>query len=287
LTASEADRATGMATKWEAVGVGLTGIAVLLLLFFVYLFAFTPLTGVRNQHRLLQSLTGDPHAVFSLAAGHLPPPGAPVAVLEIPVLGRSEVVVNGTSAADLQQGPGLMVGTALPGEPGDGVIAGRRITYGGAFGQLADVLPGDGIKVIDGAGTFTFRTVGSKVVPLGGQVRVAHSGDSWLTLVTSDSAVHPTGELVLTARLVGHPALTGGAAEVAAPWVRLSLGGDPAAGGLAAAWAAVFLLALGAVLLAVRRWGQPWVTYLLAAPVLLACGLFVCENLARCLPATL
>jgi sortase A len=285
--ATHEERGKRAATRWEVVGVGLTGVGVLLLLFFVYLYAFTPLTGIRDQHRMLQSLTGDPHAVFRLAAGRLPADGRPIAVLEIPVLGEKEAVVNGTSAADLQEGPGLMAGTALPGEPGNAVIAGRRVTYGGPFDKLADVLPGDRIRVVDGAGTFAFRAVGTTVVPLGGRDRVARSGDAWLTLVTSNSSLRPSGEFVLTARLVGRPALIHGSSEAAAPSVRLALGGDPGAGGLALAWAAAFLVLLAATLLAVRRWRQPWVTYLLAAPVLLACGLFVCENLAQCLPATL
>lgn len=273
-------------TRWEFVGVGLTGVAVLLLLFLVYLFAFTPLTGVRDQHRLLQSLTGDPHTVFALAAGHAAANG-PVAVLEIPALHEKQVVVSGTSAADLQQGPGLMRGTALPGEPGNAVIAGRRVTYGGPFGRLADVKTGDHIRVVDGAGTFTFKVVGTGVVPLGGRERVAKAGDSWLTLVTSDSSLRPTAEYVVFAHLVGHPALIHGSSEAAAGGARLSLGGDPAAGWLALAWAGGFLLVLAGTLVAARRWRQPTVTYMLAAPVLLFCGLFVCENLAQCLPATL
>jgi sortase A len=274
-------------TRWEAVGVGLTGIGVLLLLFLVYLYAFTPLTGVRDQHRLLQSLTGHPRSVFSLTNGRLPAPGQPVALLELPVLHERQVVVNGTAPADLQEGPGLMTGTAVPGEPGDAVIAGRRVTYGAPFGRLSSLAPADAVKVVDGAGTFTFRVVGSKVVPLGGRDRVPHSGDTWLTLVTSNSSVRPSGEFVVTARLVGRPAVGVRSSEVGAPSVRLALAGDPAAGRWALVWAIAFLVVLAATLVAVRRWRQPAVTYLLAAPILLACGLFVCENLAQCLPATL
>jgi sortase A len=274
-------------TRWEAVGVGLTGIGVLLLLFLVYLYAFTPLTGVRDQHRLLQSLAGHPQNVFGLTTGRAPALGQPVALLDIPVLSERQVVVNGTAPADLQQGPGLMTGTAVPGEPGDAVIAGRRVTYGAPFGRLTSVVAGDRVRVVDGAGTFTFRVVGTSVVPLGGRDRVPHSGDTWLTLVTSNSSVRPSGEFIVLARLMGRPAVAVRSSEVGAPSVRLSLGGDPASGVLALAWGVAFLLLLAGTLLAVRRWRQPAVTYLLVAPVLLACGLFVCENLARCLPATL
>jgi sortase A len=274
-------------TRWEAVGVALTGIGVLLLLFLVYLYAFSPLTGVRDQHRLLQSLAGHPQNVFGLTTGRPPAPGQPVALLDIPVLHERQVVVSGTAPADLQQGPGLMTGTAVPGEPGDAVIAGRRVTYGAPFGRLSSVVAGDRVRVVDGAGTFTFRVVGTSVVPLGGRDRVPHSGDTWLTLVTSNSSVRPSGEFVVLARLVGRPAVAVRSSEVGAPSVRLSLGGDPAAGRLALVWSFAFLVVLAGTLLSVRRWRQPAVTYILAAPVLLACGLFVCENLAQCLPATL
>jgi hypothetical protein len=37
---------------------------------------------------------------------------------------------------------------------------------------------------------------------------------------------------------------------------------------------------------AVWRWRRPWLIYLFAAPVVVACGLFACESVARALPAT-
>jgi sortase A len=281
------DDLSRLLTKWEVVGVSMTGVGVLLLLFFVYLYAFTPLTAIRNQHRLLQSLTGQPTAVFKLTNGRVPADGHPVAVLDIPALGEKQVVVSGTSPADLQQGPGLLAHSAVPGEPGNAVIAGRRVTYGGPFGRLASVAPGDLIHVVDGAGTFTFRSVKTELVPLGGRIRVASAHNAWLTLVTANSSVHPNAQTVVVAKLMGRPAVAVRSSEVGSPSVHLSFGGDQAAGWLALAWAAVFLFIVGCTLLAVRRWRQPWVTYLLSAPLLLACGLFVCENVARCLPATL
>jgi hypothetical protein len=66
-----------------------------------------------------------------------------------------------------------------------------------------------------------------------------------------------------------------------------SLNGDPAAAVLALLWGLVFVVGLGVALYAIRRTRKVWLPYLFATPVLLACGLFACENLARCLPATL
>ena len=59
-----------------------------------------------------------------------------MAVLEIPALHLFDAVVQGSDAEDLRSGPGHMPTTALPGEPGNAVIAGRRATFGAPFGAI-------------------------------------------------------------------------------------------------------------------------------------------------------
>jgi sortase A len=260
---------------------------VLLLLFFLYFYSFTSITQTRDQQRLLQSLASNRKAVHALVVGHLPSEGKPVAILTIPVLHERQVVTMGTSAADLQQGPGLMAQTALPGDPGNAVIAGRRVSYGAPFGSLDHLARGNTIKVLDGAGSFTFRVVKVSTVPGGFRDVVPGRSQSWLTLVTSSSPLLYNGTVVVVARSVSPlpavvPSMKPGHAAV-----RLDLGGDRAGGFLALAWAAVFLLGLWVTARAVRRWRPAWLVYVLSAPVLLACGLFACESLARMLPATL
>ena len=73
---------------------------------------------------------------------------------------------------------------------------------------------------------------------------------------------------------------------VAVPSYDLGLSGDPVAGGLAVLWSIITLLVLLTAAFAVWRWRRPWLVYLFAAPVLLLCGLFACESVARALPAT-
>ncbi len=52
-------------------GLAITGIGALIVVFLVYLFAFTPLTAARDQQRLTQTLVGQPLTVYSLVrAGH-------------------------------------------------------------------------------------------------------------------------------------------------------------------------------------------------------------------------
>ena len=124
-------------------GVVVTTLGVFFLALLVYLYAFTPLTHNRDQQRLLHSLTGDASSTFALVSGRVPPEGSAVALVRIPSLGLSQAVVEGTSAADLQAGPGHMPGTALPGTPGNAVIAGKRVTFGGPFSRSApsDAVP--------------------------------------------------------------------------------------------------------------------------------------------------
>ena len=283
----ERPRSGARMPRAEVVGFATTVAGVLFAMFLLYLYVFSALTGARNQNQLLHSLTGNPGAIFSLASGHEPRSGQPVAILDIPSIGLHQAVVQGTTAADLQLGPGLVTSSGLfnlPGEPGDSVIAGRRVSFGGPFGRLTDLQTGSVIQVVDGAGAFKFEVTKIETVSQG-QLAIPSYGRSWLTLVTSNSSWLPTGRMVVVARIVGQPASTKGASSSreALP----SFGGDPAAGILAALWALAFVAVLGLMVFAIRRWRQIWVSWLLAAPVLLASGLFACESLARCLPSTL
>jgi sortase A len=272
--------------KTEVVGFAMTVAGVLLAMFLLYLYVFSALTASRNQNQLLHSLTSDPVAIFSLASGHEPRNGQPVAILDIPSIGLHQAVVEGTTAADLQMGPGLVTSkgiSGLPGEPGDAVIAGRRVSFGGPFGRLGDLQTGSVIQVVDGAGAFKFEVTKVESIPQG-QLAIPSYGRSWLTLVTSNSSWLPTGRMVV-ARIVGQPASAKGSSSFRESLP--SFAGDPAAGVLAGLWALAFIIVLSFMVFAIKRWRQTWVSWLLAAPVLLACGLFACESLARCLPSTL
>jgi sortase A len=267
-------------------GFALLGVGGLLVAFLLYLFFFTPLTASRNQQRLAQTLVAQKIARFSLIDGNLPPEGNPVAVLSIPTLDVHQIVVQGTSAADLMNGPGLMPGTALPGTAGNAVIAGRRSTFGGPFGSIGSLKKGERIRVVDGAGTFTYRVTRVFTVAEGKQDVVLPSTHNRLTLVTANSSFFPTGRLVVQASLVGTPFADTRVVAVV-PSYELGLSGDAAAGGLAVLWSLITVLVLVVAAFAVWRWRRPWIVYLFTAPVLLMCGLFACEAVARALPATL
>ena len=108
-----------------------------------------------------------------------------------------------------------------------------------------------------------------------------------LTLVTSSSSITANGRLAVVAKLRGLPVASPVASPAVIPATELGLSGDPSAGGAILFWVEMLLLAAGFTAFALWRWRRPWPTYVLAAPVLFACGLFAAESVARWLPATL
>ncbi len=265
-------------------GVALLSIGGLLVMFFAYLFVFSPVTASRNQQHLTQTLIGHPLAVYGLVGGAVPPQGSAVAVIQIPAIGLHQVVVEGTSAADLMNGPGLMRETALPGTPGNAVIAARRVTFGGPFGSIGTLHIGDRIRIIDGVGPSVYRVTKVETVGQGRRDVVGPTAANRLTLITSDSSLVASGRQVVQAKLVGEA--IAGKATPKVPKDDLALSGDSVAGWLALLWSIVTVAVVLAAVVVAIRWRRAALTYLFAVPVVLMCALFACQALARALPAT-
>jgi sortase A len=269
----------------KVAGLALTGIGLLIVLFLVYLYALTPVTHTRGQQALAQQIQGSARYDFSLVHGQLPAEGKAVAVVEIPSIGVHQVVAYGTTAADLMNGPGLMPGTALPGTPGNAVIAGRRVTFGGPFGALGNLHHGQVVRVVDGLGTFDYQVTRVFTVTAGQRDVITPTASNVLTLVTSDSNLVTSGRLVVRAKLRGAAILVT-SINPAVPQAETGLAGDAAAGGLAMMWSFLTVIALVTAGLVAWRTRRTWLVYLVAAPVVLAFGLFACQSVARALPAT-
>ncbi len=270
----------------HVVGALVFGLGLLILLLLGYIYLFTPLSAGRAQHSLLQEITANPAKTFNLAEGKLPPEGSPVAVLEIPALHLFDAVVQGSDAQDLRTGPGHMPTTAMPGQPGNAVILGRRATYGAPFGAIGTLKKGQVIKVIDGFGTYRYRV--SKVVYAEGGRHdvITETATNRLTLVTASSGIFPKGRLAVIAPLVGKPLAGTTEPHFHAMPSQLGLAGDPASGLLAVFWCILFFALLSATVWLLRHWEQPVVIYLLAVPLLLVVALFTCESIIGFLPAT-
>lgn len=109
---------------------------------------------------------------------------SPVGRIELPSLGRQYVVVEGTDAPALRQGPGHYPATALPGEGRTVAIAGHRTTYLAPFKTIDRLRPGDPIVVRMPYGAFTYRV---------GRTRIVAPTATWVTRDTGRE------RLVLTA----------------------------------------------------------------------------------------
>lgn len=128
--------------------------------------------------------------------------GQPVARLRIPRIGLDDVVVAGTSLADLRAGPGLYEESPLPGGGGTTAIAGHRTTYGAPFRHLDALRRGDPIRLELPYGTFTYRVSGSRVVaPSDVAVVRARPGSPRLVLTACTPLFSAAKRLVVEARL--------------------------------------------------------------------------------------
>ena len=82
--------------------------------------------------------------------------GAPIAIIEIPSLGISQVVVEGTDSATLRTGVGHRRDTVLPGQEGMTVLMGKRWSYGAPFASLPSIKEGAEIITYTGQGKSTY-----------------------------------------------------------------------------------------------------------------------------------
>ena len=212
-------------------------------------------------------------------------PGTPVALLEIPELGLKEVVFEGTDALVLEDGPGHLRSTPLPGQPGTSILMGRSTMYGGPFGQIGTLAPGDAFTVTTGQGVSTY-TVGGVRRAGDPQPPPLASGAGRLTMLTADGNPFVANGLLrvdadLTSAAVARPPAAVTVAELR-PAER-ALGTDDGA------WYSVVLvgeaLVAAAGLSAWSRfaWGgrQTWVV---AFPVLVLLSVAVADQAARLLP---
>jgi sortase A len=174
----------------------------------------------RAQHRLAGELRRvELAAPERLAAARSPDPqrlaaaarafarsrrdGDALAELRIPRIGLRAVVVRGTAAADLREGPGLLDATPLPGEHGTTAIAGHRTTYGAPFRHLDALRPGDAIGLRLPYGSFRYAVEATRIVDPGDLSVLRRVHHDRLVL----SACHPlfsaARRIVVVARLVG------------------------------------------------------------------------------------
>jgi sortase A len=101
--------------------------------------------------------------------------------IDIPRIGLSVAIIQGTSSRMLRLGVGHIEGTPVPGETGNSGIAGHRDTF---FRGLKDVHPNDDIQLLTMAGVAHYQVEWVKIVAPDDVSVLAPSEESTLTLVT-------------------------------------------------------------------------------------------------------
>jgi sortase A len=135
-----------------------------------------------------------------------PPEGESFAFMSIPAIGLEDVVVyEGTDTATLKNGPGHMVSTPMPGQPGNAVVSGHRTTYGRPFFDVDQLEAGDEIIVDTSIGTHIYRVSQLLVVaPTDVWVTDSRPG-GWLTLTTCNPKFSARERLIVFATMVEGP----------------------------------------------------------------------------------
>lgn len=210
---------------------------------------------------------------------------APVALLEIPTIGLSEVVGQGTTASDLFVGPGHRRDTPLPGQIGVSLLFGRRAAYGGPFRDIGDLVEGDLISVTTGQGSFEYRVLGVRRAgdPLPEPLA---PGSSRLVLATADGrSFLPSGVLRVDADISGTP--VGGPARLLTddelPAEERLMAADRRTLWVLVLWLQALIAISISAVWAWHRWGraQTWIVFL---PPLALVGLATAGEAARLLP---
>ena len=282
----------------RGIGSAILILATCLLGFAAWLAFFSKLHYDRAQHAAYDALR------VGLAAGTAPvgptqvvnpnennspselvPSGTPVAVLSIPRMGLRAVVLQGTTGSVLENGPGHLRDTQMPGQVGVSVIMGRRAAYGGPFSKLSMLNPGDPITVVTGQTVAQFTVLELR---RGGDPSPPPpaTGQSRLILVTADGAPFaPSGMLYVDADLTSKP-------QPAPPMVLSAANLAPSENAMGTEtqawlpivfWGQLLLLFTLALTLLWNYWGK-WQTWVIAVPILGYLVLSVADEVTRLLP---
>ncbi|MDQ1487545.1 MAG: sortase [Actinomycetota bacterium] len=141
----------------------------------------------------------------------VPPPANPTAPapivkigeIRIPKIGLVHPIYEGVTLTVIDHGPGHWPGSAVPGQLGNAVFAGHRVTHTHPFRNVDKLVPGDEIQFVMPDGTYTYRMT---------QQQIVTPNDTWIVNPTQTAtltlfACHPPGSatnrIVIRADYVG------------------------------------------------------------------------------------
>lgn len=123
--------------------------------------------------------------------------------IEIPKIGLNVSMYEGIRLTTLDRGPGHWPGTAMPGQVGNVVVAGHRVSHAKPFRKLDQLAPGDEVIFTTGDGRFVYTVTSTEIVWPDAIRIVDQTPDRTATLF----ACHPPGST--RQRIVVHLAFTG------------------------------------------------------------------------------
>jgi sortase A len=109
--------------------------------------------------------------------------------IEIPKIGVDKPMFEGITLTTLDHGPGHWPGTAMPGQIGNVVIAGHRVSHDKPFRHLDQLEPGDDVIMTTADGRFVYKVTSTEVVYPDAIWIVDQTADYTATLF----ACHPAG----------------------------------------------------------------------------------------------
>lgn len=267
----------------QRVRWGSGALLVLVLGLFVYAKVFTPLSQDRAQALLEKRFI--PALLNGVApVGYPIDRGAPVALLEIQDIHLRQIVVEGTEAEDLAKGPGHLVGSALPGQPGTSAILGHASRFGSSFSKLEELQSGQEINITTAQGVHTYEVVDSTVRSANDSA--AFIGErNMLLLITGVGGSSPDQRLVVRALLTS-PVFPAGtpATDVKTSTSELGLSGSDDSPLQLAIWLILLLFLVVSIFPLIEKIGRR-VTWTIAVPLLVVVLFQVWHNAALMFPA--
>jgi sortase A len=274
----------------RAVGTSLLILAVTALGFVAWVGLFSSLHYDKAQLNAYDALRVElamgtaPNGPTQPNSSALLPMGAPVAVLSIPAIGLRTVILQGTTSSVLEDGPGHLRDTVMPGQAGASVILGRQTAYGGPFGGLASLVPGDSVKVVTGQTVATYKVIdlrraGDPLPPA-----LATGAGRMILATANGSPLDPTGILYVDADETSKP--------MPSPGVVLSqylsstenaMATEPQAWLPIVLWGQLLVLVAFALSWLWTAWGK-WQTWVIAVPAIGFLVLSIADQATRLLP---
>jgi sortase A len=160
-----------------------------------------PLT--HTQSRALHSIRSTQERIRYLAHDDLAriKSGDAIGQIEIPRIGHTYNIIQGTGTQDLEEGPGHYPSTALPGMGQTVAVAGHRTTYLAPFRFLNELTKGDRITVRMPYGTFTYVVQYQRIVKPTEVSVIDNVGYDRLVLSACNPLYSATQRIIVFARL--------------------------------------------------------------------------------------